>query len=296
MINHAALGATMYVPCTHPDLLAIANGEKIPFVKSIILCTEDSVAECDVLSCLQNLMNTLKELQPSHLKCFIRVRNQAILKQILDFTGIEKIIGFVLPKITQYNFESYENLLIKKNFLIMPTLETAEVFDHTEMIMLRKMMKNSHLQSKILMLRIGGNDLFSVLGTRRPRGMTIYDTPIGQLIGQLVMIFKPHGFYLSAPVFEYLNDTDVLDKEVRLDLAYGLVGKTAIHPTQIAHIEKHYHILASDYKMAQSIVKKDAQAVFKMFDAMCEPATHLNWALDLINKTSVFNIIEDEEN
>jgi citrate lyase beta subunit len=40
-------------------------------------------------------------------------------------------------------------------------------------------------------LRIGGNDLMKLIGIRRPRDRTIYQTPIGYVIANLVTIFKP---------------------------------------------------------------------------------------------------------
>ena len=57
-------------------------------------------------------------------------------------------------------------------------------------------------RARILVLRIGGNDLLNLLGLRRQRGHTLYETPLGAVIARLVTTFKPHGFRLSAPVFE----------------------------------------------------------------------------------------------
>jgi stress response protein SCP2 len=98
------------------------------------------------------------------------------------------------------------------------------------------------VRSRILALRIGGNDLLALLGLRRPRAMTIYRTPLGPVIARLVTTFRPYGFVLTAPVFEHLDLPALLDQEVAEDIAYGMVGKTAIHPTQIAPIEQHYRV------------------------------------------------------
>jgi citrate lyase beta subunit len=53
----------------------------------------------------------------------------------------------------------------------------------------------------------------------------------------LATTFLPHGFALTAPVFEGLAHPDVLQAEVRRNVEHGLLGKTAVHPDQIAHIE-----------------------------------------------------------
>lgn len=172
----------------------------------------------------------------------------------------------------------------------MPTLETKDVFDQSAMIELRQALLEDKVASKILMLRIGGNDLMNLLGIRRPRAATIYETPVGSIISQLVTTFKPFGFSLSAPVFEYLDDMTTLQKEIQLDLAHGLIGKTAIHPDQIETIESSYAVDAKDYHMALSLIDQSAPAVFKMHNAMCEVATHKQWAEQIIIRQQCYGI------
>ena len=174
----------------------------------------------------------------------------------------------------------------------MPTLETKEVFDEREMIALRKLLERSGMQERVLSLRIGGNDLLSLLGMRRPRGRTLYQTSLGPVIARLVTTFKPSGFNLSAPVFEYLEDVLTLRREVEEDLAHGLIGKTAIHPDQVPVIHACYGVHASDLEMAERILREDAPAVFRMHDSMCEPATHRSWAHCLRKSASCFGLRE----
>ena len=108
--------------------------------------------------------------------------------------------------------------------------------------------------------------------------MTVYQTPLGSTIGQLVTTFRPHGFNLTAPVFEYLDKGWVLAREVCRDLAQGLFGKTAIHPRQVPVIERQYRVEAGELQMAERILEDAAPAVFRLHGAMCEPATHRRWA------------------
>ena len=65
MLNLPALGASLYVPATHPDLAAIAAGNKLADVRSIIFCTEDAVNETDLGAALVNLAKSLDYLQPT---------------------------------------------------------------------------------------------------------------------------------------------------------------------------------------------------------------------------------------
>ena len=130
----------------------------------------------------------------------------------------------------------------------------------------------------------------NLLGIRRPRSSTIYETPIGNVIAQLVSVFRPYGFSLSAPVFEYLDDPATLQKEMKLDLAYGLIGKAAIHPAQVPAIESAYAVDREDYEMALSLSDRRAPPVFKMHNAMCEVATHQQWAANIINRQRCFGV------
>lgn len=277
------LGASLYVPALHPDLLKIGNAEKIPFIKSMIICTEDAVAEKDVELSIQNLRKFLPFINSIGSRYrFIRPRNQDVLKRILDLPGIEKMDGFVLPKFNQANRDDYLNELRGTRFMVMPTLETADVFSPSAMQELALALSEDATRPQITLVRIGGNDLLNLLGIRRPRGMTLYETPLSGVISQLVTSFKPLGFSLSAPVYEYLADSDTLSREIRSDLAYGLITKTAIHPSQIQVIEKHYAVSSQDYEAALSILDKEMPAVFKMHNSMCEGATHSNWAKQIL--------------
>ena len=67
-----------------------------------------------------------------------------------------------------------------------------------------------------------------------------------------------------------------------------MVGKTAIHPTQIAPIEQHYKVRPQDLAVARAILDEASPAVFRMDDAMCEVATHRAWAERLVEQSHRF--------
>jgi len=291
MCDATELGASLYLPATRQDLPQVMRGEKLYDVRSVIVCTEDSVRAEDLPGSLSNLRSALPMLRPhSDRRRFVRVRNPEVMSEILDMPGAERLDGFVLPKITQKILPAYLRQLRRHPHLIMPTLETKEVFDEREMIGLRKALERKGVQERVLALRIGGNDLLSLLGMRRPRGRTLYQTPLGPVISRLVTTFKPSGFSLSAPVFEYLSDIETLIREVDEDLAHGLSGKTAIHPAQVPVIHACYRVHASDLEMANQILSADAPAIFVMHHAMCEPATHRNWARRMLRSASCFGL------
>jgi citrate lyase beta subunit len=286
MLNAHRLGASLYVPATHRDLLDIANGRKWPKLRSVIFCTEDAVAPEALESALENLGACLEHMSAAcPLPRFVRVRNPDILERILSLPGVDKLDGFVFPKVDRHTVDRYMAPIRNTHYLAMPILETKDAFDAQKMIALRDHLLDQGYQNRILALRIGGNDLLSILGIRRPRDMTIYRTPLGHTIAQLVTVFKPHGFKLTAPVFEHIDRPDILQAEVSEDIAHGLCGKTAIHPSQVPLIEAGYRIAPSDLEAARRILAEH-RAVFQFAGSMCEVATHGPWARHIIEQAA----------
>ena len=284
-----SMGASLYLPANHKHLMEVANGERLGHTRSLIFCTEDAVADADLSWALFNLSVVLANMKTEvGAERFVRVRNLEVMTRVLAMPGVDKLTGFVLPKCTRHNFDAYYRLIRDTDHMLMPTLETAEVFSDKEMRLFREVLEAPGVRNRILALRIGGNDLLALLGLRRPRGMTIYRTPLGPIIARLVTTFRPYGFVLTAPVFEHLDLPELLDQEVMEDMAYGMVGKTAIHPSQIALIEQHYRVKARDLEAARAILDVNSPAVFRMHDSMCEVATHRAWAQRMVEQSKVF--------
>lgn len=288
-ISHLRLGASLYVPATRPDILAVANGDRHPGLRSAILCTEDSILPGQVEAALDNLRECLPRIRAERPLVFVRPRDPETLSRILAIRGVERIDGFVLPKATVESVSAYA-ALAPGRFLLMPTLETREAFDPVAISALRDLLSAPGLKERILALRIGGNDLLNLLGIRRRPGRTIYDTAVGPVIASLVATFRPHGFPLIAPVFDGFGDPETLDEEVMRDLEHGLVGKTAIHPYQVGRIERHYRVGRSELEAAEAILASDAPAVFQIDAVMCEPATHSEWARSIVERAEVYGV------
>jgi citrate lyase beta subunit len=285
------LGASLYVPATRNDLVPLANRAKYPKLRSVIFCTEDAVAERDLVRALRNLERLLPRLEACGLLRFVRVRNPRVLASVLRMDGAAALNGFVLPKISRANLDEYLAAFHDADrFDLMLTLETIEAFDPRRMAELRDTLLEDRCRHRILALRIGANDLFRLLGMRRPRRRTVYQSPLGVTIAQLVTTFRPHGFALTGPVFEYLDSTALLEREVRADLAHGLFGKTAIHPEQIDVIERQYRVSPGELHMAERILAGDAPPVFRLRGAMCEPATHRPWAAFIHERARLYGV------
>lgn len=294
--QYLRLGASLYVPAVHKSVRSIAEGDRLEHARSVIFCTEDSIRDEEVPQALRNLQETAKGICKSDSRMlFVRPRNAAVLQQLLALKDIDNFSGFVLPKVTEASMAEYLeafNATGRKveDFFLMPTLETVEAFDVNAMTRLRSMMLDPGVRQSILALRIGGNDLMNLLGVRRSRHRTLYESPMQATITSLVTTFRPYGFNLASPVCELLSDQELLEREVALDMEYGLFAKTAIHPDQIALIEAAYAPSEKDVKIAEAILAPDAPAVFGMGGAMCEVATHRNWAEQVRARAEVYGI------
>lgn len=287
------LGATLYVPATRDDLVPAMLGGRHADLRSAVICLEDAVHPADVPLALTRLGLLLERLQahPADQErpaLFVRPRDAAMLANILRFPGIEAIDGFVIPKATADSLPAYLAVLAFDHHLLMPTLETREVFDPAEMRRLRDQL--AAIQERVLAVRIGGNDLLQTLGARRSAARTIYDGPLGPVIASLVATYAPWGFALSAPVFEHFGNAALLRDEVARDLEHGLMTKTAIHPSQIGIIHAAYAVDVASHSEARDILSGDGRAVFASRQAMCEPATHHMWARATLRRAEAFGI------
>ena len=288
-VSPYALGATLYMPATRADLLDVVCHGKIPGLRSLVICLEDAVSEADVQDGLLNLQKLLTSIHAlggrsrSGPVVFVRPRNVEMAMRLNDLSLIHHVDGFVAPKLNLASLSDWEQAITHPSLLIMPTLETRDVFDPVAMVDLRDGLVDK-LKEKTLVLRIGGNDLMGCLGLRRSASHTLYSTPMGYVIPMLAGIMRAAGFYLTAPVFERLDNDQLFSDELELDLMHGLVGKTAIHPSQIQPIHDALRVSIEDLNSARLIMADDASAVFKHGGAMCEPATHLQWARAIVER------------
>lgn len=288
--HYLGLGATLYVPATRPDLTDILIREKLPWLRSVIICTEDAIHDHELTIALDNIAHALQHCSKPGPAVFVRVRNAQVLKRVLSMLGVNRIDGIVWPKATPDNIPFLAEIVADQPRLwVMPTLETVDAFDRRRLEAIREAL--TQLINPVLCLRIGGNDLLSLLCLKRPKAMTIYDTPLGTVIDDIVLTFAPAGYEIAAPVFDHLDSMETLARETALDVAHGLLSKTAIHPAQVPVIEAVYRVMPEDQELAKRILDPAASAVFQYAKQMCEPATHRRWAERLLLRTEIFGLL-----
>ncbi|HMT92043.1 HpcH/HpaI aldolase/citrate lyase family protein [uncultured Thiothrix sp.] len=288
------LGATLYMPATRSDLLEVILEQKIPDLRSLVICLEDAIAEHEVEAALVNLYACLEVLYHTERRVkplvFVRPRHPQMALNLLQEKCICVLDGLVLPKFDHDSFPDWQRVIeaAPTSFCFMPTLETAQILDAHAVRELRLRLQQAGLKSRILVLRIGGNDLLACLQLRTDPQHTLYDGPLAYVIGMLIAQFIPAGFRLTAPVFESFRDHQVLKAEFKRDLLHGLVGKTVIHPSQIPIIHQALKVTQNDYLAAKKILTNNVPAVFQFNGAMCEPSTHQNWASQVLERAKYF--------
>ena len=288
-------GASLYLPATRDDLEDIGRGDKIPEARSVIFCTEDAIRDDEVPAALAKLAAALPALAAARTPAaplrLVRPRSPEVLHQVLRLRGAECLRGFVLPKFTLDTMEEWFRVLRDQpHFVCMPTLETVDAFDGDAMRRLRDALLASPQRQQVAVIRIGGLDLLNVLGIRRHCSRTIYDTALRHCLQQLVSIFIPAGFVLSAPAFECMEHHDTLRDEVELDMLNGLFLKSAIHPDQLAVVHEVYKASPVDVQVANALLAPDSPAAFRMDDRMCEKTTHANWARRTLLRAKLYGI------
>ncbi|MEA3497953.1 MAG: HpcH/HpaI aldolase/citrate lyase family protein [Campylobacterota bacterium] len=290
--DFVSLGGTLYTPAISKHILDIANGIKFPEVKSVVFCLEDAIKDSDVEYAITNIQDMLQNYKQSNIKVFIRAKNIENLKQLLQLKDIEKIDGFSIAKFGVENMESYFDIFNKldRQYYIMPILESNDMFETQRLIEIRDYLLKQTKQN-ILTLRIGGEDMFKTLGIKKSCEDSIHDFHISsKIFADILSVFKPYGFNITAPVYNCLNNNEIFKKEVQRDIKEGFFGKTVIHPSQAKIINSCYKVSNDEVSESKEILKSSNEAVFRFQDKMCEPKAHNIWANNILKRADIYGI------
>ncbi len=213
-------------------------------------------------------------------------------------------------------------------FLAMPVLESGDVlFTETraaELLGLSKLL-DVH-RERILAVRLGATDLCALYGLRRSQDLTIWDIRVvAELIAAVVNTLSRcdgSGFTITGPVWEYFTgaerlfkprlrqspfdehneaalrerllsrDIDGLLREVELDKANGLDGKTVIHPSHVAAVHALSVVPLEEYRDAVDILSSERQGALASGygNKMNEIGPHRAWARHTMRRAEVFGV------
>lgn len=213
--------------------------------------------------------------------------------------------------------------------MAMPVLESSELIHAetrvAELLAVRELLEQH--RASVLALRIGTTDFASVYGLRRARDLSVYDVRIlADVISDIVNMFGRFdgtGWIITGPVWEYLsgqerifkpqlretpfrehseaalrarliaNDLDRFIREIALDKANGLTGKTVIHPTHVALVHALSVVTLEEYVDATDILGTKGvggAAASAYGNKMNESKPHVAWASRVVTRAEIFGV------
>ncbi|MFI1716254.1 HpcH/HpaI aldolase/citrate lyase family protein [Streptomyces litmocidini] len=187
-------------------------------------------------------------------------------------------------------------------------------------------------RDRVLALRLGVTDFCSAYGLRRSPDMTAYDIKIvASVIADVVNVLGRSdgtGFTVTGPVWEYFrpgermfkpqlrrspflegraedlrtalieHDLDGLLREIELDRANGLLGKTCIHPTHVVPVHALSVVSHEEWSDAQDILRpeQDGGGVLRSAytNKMNEVKPHRAWAERTLLRAEVFGVAKED--
>ncbi|MFG2590490.1 HpcH/HpaI aldolase/citrate lyase family protein [Streptomyces sp. NPDC048438] len=253
-------------------------------------------------------------------------------------SSVRLLSGFVLPKFTEERGELFLEALTAAEasgghrLFAMPVLESPELLHlETRGETLRGISRTvDKYRDRVLALRLGVTDFCSAYGLRRAPDMTAYDVQIvGAVIGDVVNVLGRSdgtGFTITGPVWEYFrlqermfkpqlrrspfgqaeelrtalieHDLDGLLREIELDRANGLLGKTCIHPSHILPVHALSVVSHEEYTDAQDILRPERGGGGVLRSAytnkMNEVKPHRAWAERTLLRADVFGVARED--
>jgi citrate lyase beta subunit len=287
-INYVQLGGTLFVPASHKNLQPILLKEKYPQLRSVVIDFEDGLDPSEMEKSYENVRSILKLCNEKSPLVFIRPKDHEHLKEILKMEDIDNIDGFVLPKFSLTNKEKYFDVLEKKDFYIMPSIEGNELFEYDKL----KELKNFLLthKEKILLVRFGLEDMLRQLNLKRGCEDSIFDLAVGNVVlGNFIAVFKSSGFVISGGVYPCFKNYEGFKKDISRDLKEGLFSKTIIHPDQIELVDEMYKVEKQEYNESLQLLESQ-NVVFNQNNKMAEKHTMSGFAEFIKNRAEVYGI------
>ncbi len=318
-VSPYSVGPLLYSPANSDKILRQIKHSKIHPPYSIALCLEDAIADAPMDEAEAFLLRTLREIASLSQagscyipKTFIRVRTpaQALALYRRAEEGRKIITGFIFPKFQAEGADACREAMAAINeealqkVWMMPILESHDIIS---LLTRREALgavkeKIDSMRELVLNVRVGGNDFCSCFGLRRSVSHTIYDIGVVRdCILDILNVFSME-YVVSAPVWEYFDTysgdawRQGLQKELSLDRQNGFIGKTAIHPSQVAVIQEALKVLPEDFADAQQLMGFDQTRSgvekARAGGRMNEAKTHMNWAKKTLELAAYYGIKE----
>lgn len=217
----------------------------------------------------------------------------------------------------------------RKRLYFMPVLESPELVyrESRDAFLTATRSALDGVRDSILAVRVGATDMSSAYGLRRSRDLTIYDVHvISSAIADVANVFARHesGYQVTGAVWEHftdrerlfkpslraspfresesrkmraelvLNDLDSLIREIELDRANGILGKTVIHPLHVSLVNSMSIVTHEEYADALVLVNGNGSntgAVASTYrNKMNEQKPHYPWATKTLVRAQAFGV------
>ncbi|SBT90378.1 Citrate lyase beta subunit [Streptomyces sp. DI166] len=221
-----------------------------------------------------------------------------------------------------------------RRLFAMPVLESPELlFRESRVDTLEGIFRAvDKYREKVLALRLGVTDFCSSYGLRRAPDMTAYDVQIvASVIADVVNMLgraDGTGFTVTGPVWEYFrvqermfkpqlrrspflegqaeqlrealieHAMDGLLREIALDQANGLTGKTCIHPSHVLPVHALSVVSHEEFSDAQDILRPESGGGgvlrSQYTNKMNEVKPHRAWAERTMLRAEVFGVANED--
>ena len=288
MIDPVELGATLFAPAIHKNILPILKREKYPHLRSLLIDLEDGLGEASYKQGIETLQRALLEYESSDLLLFLRPKDPVSLQKLLELESIEKIDGFILPKFSLKNSALYKEMLLNSSFYVMPSIEGEELFSET--LLERLKTEIVEFKERLLLVRVGCEDMLRQLIMSRSCQKSLFDYAAPSFIlGRIIALFKSEGIYVSGCVYPCFNDKEGFLQDIQRDLEEGLFSKTIIHPSHIALANESYKVTKEELQKAKEILATD-KAILNQNGTMGEKKTCTPYATFILKRAEVYGV------
>ncbi|WP_328365398.1 HpcH/HpaI aldolase/citrate lyase family protein [Streptomyces sp. NBC_00445] len=221
-----------------------------------------------------------------------------------------------------------------RRLFAMPVLESPELLYRESRVEILEGIFRAvdKYRVRVLALRLGVTDFCSSYGLRRAPDMTAYDVQIvASVIADVVNMLgraDGTGFTVTGPVWEYFrvqermfkpqlrrspflegqaeelrealieHSMDGLLREITLDQANGLLGKTCIHPSHVLPVHALSVVSHEEFSDAQDILRPERGGGGVLRSAytnkMNEVKPHRAWAERTMLRAEVFGVANED--
>lgn len=312
-VSPYAVGALLYTPANRENIAQSVIAGRFDTPYSLALCLEDSISDQAVPAAEYNVVQILKQIAQAETEfykplIFVRVRNPEQIGRLYAQMGegSKVLTGFIVPKCTADNLPEYlaqVNAIRKQERIyLMPILESIDLAEpDTRQVQLRKIKEILDANKEcILNVRVGGNDFCHIFGLRRHTSETIHDIRcVDRILSDIIAYFS-RDYVVSGPVWEYFDDPDGawrtgMLRETQMGVLNGFIGKTVIHPNQIAVVNEALQVSAEDYADACAILGMAENTDFLVSKSarggrMNEYKTHTKWAHRICTLAEIYGV------